>query len=42
MKIRFIVYYIDNFQKRHITFVTSMTEVNKIKDKFNKVSFDII
>ena len=42
MKIRFIVYYIDNFHKRHTTFATSMAEVQKFKDKFNKVTYDII
>ena len=42
MKVKFIVEYNDDFNRHHITFATSMAEVQKFKDKFNKVTYDII
>ena len=41
MKIMFIVRYTDDFHKQHITFVTSMAEVNYIKERFSKVTFEV-
>lgn len=41
MKIMFIVHYTDDFHKQHITFVTSMAEVNYIKERFSKVTFEV-
>lgn len=39
----FIVKYVDDFCKQHITFVTSMTEVNYIRQRFgiNKVTVEV-
>lgn len=34
---RFMVTYIDDFHKKHITFVTSMAEVDFIRDRFTFV-----
>lgn len=42
MFMNYIVYYIDDFCKRHITFATSMAEVNFIKDRFTQVDFEKI
>ena len=41
MKIMFIVRYTDDFHKQHITFVTSMAEVNYIKERFSKVTLEV-
>lgn len=40
MKIMFMVKYVDDFYKPHITFVTSMTEVNFIRSRFGFVSVE--
>lgn len=34
---RFMVVYIDDFYKKHMTFVTSMAEVDFIRDRFNLI-----
>lgn len=39
---KYIVYYTDDFHRRHITFATSMAEVNFIKDRFSQVDFEKI
>ncbi len=37
MKVKFIVEYNDDFNRRHITFATSMAEVKYIEARFLKV-----
>lgn len=42
MEIKFIVNYIDDFKKPHITFAKDMAEVNFIRDRFQKVTFEAV
>lgn len=39
---RFMVVYIDDFYKKHMTFVTSMAEVDFIRDRFNLVEIQTL
>jgi len=39
---RFMVTYIDDFHKKHITFVTSMAEVDFIRDRFTFVEMKLL
>ena len=39
-KMVFIVKYVDDFHKPHITFVTSMAEVNFIRSRFGFISVE--
>ena len=39
--IRYMVYYKDDFGKRHLTFVNSFTEINFIKTRFFDVTYEV-
>lgn len=39
---RYMVTYTDDFYKKHITFVTSMAEVNFIKERFTFIEVKVI
>ena len=42
MEIKFIVTYIDDFKRRHITFAKTIAEVNFIRDRFQTISFESV
>lgn len=41
-RIKYIVYYIDDLCKHHVTFVSSMTEVKFIKERFGNITVERI
>lgn len=40
--VKYIVYYLDDFNQKHMAFVRTLSEVNFLKERFYEVSFEVL